>query len=146
MRTESNSGSKWRESMRAGFPELDEERKNVIALIDLLEVRPLYSIASEDFFNRFTLVQAAVERFIECEEILLQDFPVDDETIRLHLADHERIRAMLRRIREDSMRKKNQTAIDVYKSLRNVIDKHVRTFAMETHKPPPLADPAPGAF
>ena len=145
MRTGRNSGSRNQELVMIGFAELDEERKNVISLLDLLEVRPLYSVASEAFFSRFTIVQEAVERFIEAEERLLNEYPVSDETIRLHLADHERIRAILQRIREDSISKRNQTALDVYKSLRNEIDRHVLTFGMEAGLPVPLPETAQDA-
>jgi hemerythrin len=134
MRPKNKSVSMWQESMRVGLPELDEERKNVLEILELLEVRPLYSIASETFAGRFKIVQAAVEELIRYEENLLHEYRVPDETRRRHIADHEKIRTKLQRIRADSMNKKNQTALDVYRSLRNEIKKHVLTFDLETSK------------
>jgi hemerythrin len=134
MRTKKKSGSIWQESMSVGLPALDQERKNVFELLELLEVRPLYSIASEAFSSRFVMVHAAIERFIQYEESVLREYPVPDETRRLHVADHERIRTELNRIQLDSINKKNQTALDVYKSLRTQIKKHVLTFGVEISK------------
>ncbi len=135
----------WQESMRVGLPELDEERKNAMELLELLEVRPIYSIASETFTTRFAVVHAAVEKFIKFEESLLHKQPLSDEIKRRHLADHEKIRTKLLRIRADSINKKNQTALDVYRSLRTEIKKHVLTFDVEMSKHIPSAASAKGA-
>jgi hemerythrin len=129
--------SLWQESMRIGLPALDEEHRNVMELLELLEVRPLYSIASETFISRFSIVQAAAEKFIKFEESLLREFPLPAETRQAHIADHERIRTILQRIRADSIKKKNQTALDVYRTLRAEIEKHVATFGMDISKYPP---------
>ncbi len=120
--------------MRTGVPELDEERKMTMDLLELLEVRPIYSIASETFMTRFAVVHAAVEKFIKFEESLLHKQPVPDEIRRRHIADHEKIRTKLHRIRADAINKKNQTALDVYRSLRTEIRKHVLTFDVEMSK------------
>ena len=131
MGTGKKSASIWQESMRVGVPELDEERKITMDLLELLEVRPIYSIASETFAKRFAVVQAAVEKFIKFEESLLHKQLLPDEIRRRHLADHEKIRTKLHRIRADSINKKNQTALDIYRSLRTEIKKHVLTFDVE---------------
>lgn len=145
MRTGKKSASIWQESMRVGVPELDEERKNTMDLIELLEVRPIYSIASETFAKRFAVVHAAVEKFIKFEESLLHKQLLPDEIRRRHLADHEKIRTKLHRIRADSINKKNQTALDVYRSLRTEIKKHVLTFGAEFGKQIPSSAHAKGA-
>jgi hemerythrin len=139
MRTGKKSTSIWQESMRVGVPELDEERKLTMDLLELLEVRPIYSIASETFSKRFAVVHAAVEKFIKFEESLLHEQPLPDEIRLRHLADHEKIRTKLHRIRTDSINKKNQTALDVYRSLRTEIKKHVLTFDVEMRKHIPAA-------
>jgi len=134
MKTGKRSASIWQESMRVGVPELDEERKLTMDLLELLEVRPIYSIASETFTTRFAVVHAAVEKFINFEESLLHKQLVPDEIRRRHFADHEKIRTKLHRIRADSINKKNQTALDIYRSLRAEIKKHVETFDVEMRK------------
>jgi hemerythrin len=131
MRAEGNRKSIWQESMRVGLPELDEERKNVFELLELLEMRPIYSIASETFASRFDVVQEALERFLKHEESVLKKNGVPDQTRRLHLDDHEKIRQMLDQVREDSLAKKNQTGLDVYKALRTEVEQHVRTFGFD---------------
>ena len=145
MASKGKGKSLWQESMRSGVPELDEERRNVMELLELLEVRPLCSVASDDFASRFARVQAATEKLFSHEEALLLGRSLPLETKRLHLADHEKIRAILSRIGNDAARKKNQTALDVYKSLRAAIERHVAKFGLDVTSGAAAAAPAGNA-
>ena len=50
------------------------------------------------------------------------------------VADHERIRTILHHIHQNSIDKKNQTALDVYTYLRAEVERHVSTFGCEMSK------------
>jgi len=121
-------------SMAIAISELDEERRNVIKLIELLEIRPLYSIASDYFLNRFAAVRAAIEGFMAREETFLRECQVPEETICLHIADHERIRTILHRIHQNAINKKNQTALDVHAHLKTEVERHASRFGFEMSK------------
>ena len=140
MRNEIKRKSAWQESMRVGLPELDEERKNVFELLELLEVRPIFSISSETFAKRFAVVHEAVERFLKFEEGLLKKYPVPDKTRQLHVEDHERIRKILEQVRKDSIAKKNRTGLDIYQSLRAEVESHVTTFGFDMGEHLPKTD------
>ncbi len=147
MRTEKQRNSIWQESMRVGLPEFDEARKKAFELLELLEMRPIYSIASETFASRFELVHEAVERFLKVEEDLLKHYPVPEDARSLHIDDHDKIRRMLARVRADSLAGKNRTGLDVYKALRTEIQKHVLTFGFDVskHRPKPAHKAEPAA-
>lgn len=134
MKTGKESGPTRPVSMAIALSALDEERSNAIGLLGLLEIRPLYSVASDLFSSRFAAVRAAIEGVMAHEECFLREYPVSDETARLHIADHERIRTILHHIHQNSIDKKNQTALDVYTYLRAEVERHVSTFGCEMSK------------
>ena len=106
----------------------------LVRVVDLLDLSPLHSIASDVFVSRFHVLLNAIERFFEYEESLLDRYLISGEVRRLHVADHERIRQILRGIHQDSIRKKNQTAIEVYQTIRHEIEQHVLNFSFDVSR------------
>lgn len=118
-------------AVKTGLPFFDVQCNELVRAIDLLDLSPLHSIASDVFVSRFHVLLDAIERFFQYEEALWDRCLIPGEIRQLHLADHERIRRMLDGIRKDSMRKKNQTAIDAYRAIRHEIEQHVQRFSFD---------------
>lgn len=116
---------------RIGLPAFDEQCEELVRLIELLDLSPLHSIASDVFVSRFLLLLDAVEEFFRLEEELMTYYAIPTEIMRLHIADHKRIKKMLNDICMDSARKKNQTAIEVYKAIRFEIEQHLLNFSFD---------------
>ena len=116
---------------RIGLPTFDEQCEKLVRIIQLLDLSPLHTIASEVFASRFLLLLDAIEEFFRHEEALLNSYAIPTKIRCLHIADHKRIREMLNDIYMNSVGKKNQTAIDVYRAIRFEIDQHVLNFSFD---------------
>ena len=73
----------------------------------------------------------AIEEFFSHEEALLNSYAIPTKIRCLHIADHKRIREMLNDIYMNSVRKKNQTAIEVHEAVRFEINQHVLNFSFD---------------
>lgn len=118
-------------AVKTGLPFFDVQCSELVQTVDLLDLSPLHSIASDVFVSRFHVLLDAIENFFRYEEALLDRDLIPGEIRQRHLADHEKIRRMLGGIRKDSMRKKNQTAIDAYRAIRHEIEQHVLRFSFD---------------
>ena len=121
-----------------GLPVFDARCAELVSVVELLDLPPLHSLASEVFISRFRQLLAAIEAFFAHEETLLNDIPVPPEIRRAHLADHDRLRQLLEGIHQDALRKKNQTAIEVYETIRFEIERHVISFSFDVSRYLPI--------
>ena len=121
-----------------GLPVFDARCAELVSVVELLDLPPLHSLASEVFISRFRQLLAAIEAFFAHEETLLNDIPVPPEIRRAHLADHDRLRQLLEGIHQDALRKKNQTAIEVYETIRFEIERHVISFSFDVGRYLPI--------
>jgi len=123
-----------------GVPAFGEQRAELVRVVELLDLSPLHSIASDIFVSRFRILLGAIEEFFRQEEELLNCCAAPAEVRQLHIADRERIRKILHDIEMNSARKKNQTAVEVYAGIRFEIDRHIECFSFELgrHVPPSM--------
>jgi hypothetical protein len=119
-------------------PAFNEQWEELVKVVELLDLSPLHSIASDIFISRFRILLDAIEGFFRQEEELLNYYAVPSEIRLLHVSDHERIRRMLNDINMNSLRKKNQTAVEVYEGIRFEIDRHVECFSFDVSRYVPL--------
>jgi len=122
-----------------GLPLFDEQCEDLAAAIELLDLNPLHSLASEVFISRFCVLRDAIERLFRHEEALLSQYRLPAETRRLHGDDQRRIRRILDDIHADAMNRKNRTAIEVYETLRFEIERHVSDFGDDLSRHIPVA-------
>lgn len=126
-------------TVKIDMPVFDEQCAELGRIVELLDLSPVHSIASDLFVRRFRVFQDAVEGFFRYREALLNYDAVPSEIRRLHIANHERIRNMLDDIQMDSVRKKNQTAVEVYKAVRFEIDRYVASVSLDVSRTFPSA-------
>jgi hemerythrin len=120
--------------MRTGLHRFDEERKELVSIVERLDLSPLHTITSDSFLVEFRNCEAAVKAFCKHEEELFSEFQVPDHIRKVHMADHDRILELLNAVKEDSINRRNQTAIDVYQMIRNKIREHIYKFDQELCK------------
>ena len=128
MKTPSTQRTEWQTRVDIGLPELDAERKKIIELLGQLDMKPLYSIADEEFLERFSVIRHELRQFAALEENILKRYHLPYKTRRMHADDHSRIAKMLDEIYDDALAKKNQTVLAVFQLLKNEIIKHMLAF------------------
>lgn len=134
MDNQRNTVSIWEDSMRIGLQKLDDERRELTNILEHLDVTPLNTISSEIFLIKFGIFEAAAKAFFSHEEALFNEYQVPDSVRKAHEEEHTRVLAMLNTVYVDSMSKRNQTAIDVYRMIRNEMQGHILKFGQELRK------------
>jgi len=134
MSNKKSTVSIWDESMRIGVDIFDDERRQLLAILEHLDVNPLQTISSEFFRAKFNIYDAAVRSLFAHEETLLGKFDVPEKVKKLHKDEHDRIVAMLNSVNADSINKRNQTAIDVYQLIRSDMTRRLSEFGQELRK------------
>ncbi len=84
-----------RVAVRIGLPAFDGKCEALEKTIEMLNLSPLHSIASDLFVERLSVLIDAVEGFFKHEEELLDFYAMPEETKRTHGTEHNRIRKML---------------------------------------------------
>ena len=115
----------WKESMRIGVPDFDEERKAMVGVIEQLDIDPTHSLTNEFFLIRFRVLEAAVTALYVHEELLMKKWPVPEDIRVAHVADHSRILLMLTEVYLDSMYHKVGNALEVYRRIRSTLEAHI---------------------
>ena len=131
MTKQENPASLWDDSMRIGLDWFDEERKELLTILEHLDVNQLQTISSELFLAKFHIYEAAVRGLFEHEESLFSKYDVPDTIKKRHETEHHRIIKMLNTVYLDSRNKRNQTAIDVYQMIRADMKQHISNFGQE---------------
>jgi hemerythrin len=131
MNNHQNQTSILKKSVFVGLPTFDIERKDLTRIIEHLDRSPLHTISSEIFLIKFDIFLAALKAFFKREEDFLREHQYHDDATQQHLDEHTRILEMLNAVYIDSMNKRNQTAIDIYMTIRNVINQHVSKFGQD---------------
>jgi hemerythrin len=117
--------------VKIGLPTFDEQCEKLVRILELLDLSPLHTVASDVFLSRFLVFRDAIEEFFMSEEKLLNSCAVPDDIRFLHISDHQRIREMLHNVYMNALGKKNQTAIEVYKAISFKINQHVANFSFD---------------
>lgn len=120
------------------IPAFFAKRMELDQIIETLALRPIYTIASNDFIDRLSVLLEAIDRFFAHEEELLDYYGVPQERRRPLFEDHQKIRNMLQRVHSDSISKKNQTAFEVYEAIKQEIDRHIANFSFDVAQYAPL--------
>ena len=120
------------------IPAFFAKRMELEKIIETLALRPIYTIASNDFIARLSVLLEAIDQFFAHEEQLLDYYDVPQELRRTLFDDHQKIRNMLQRVHSDSIGKKNQTAFTVYEAIKQEIERHIANFSFDVAQYAPL--------
>ncbi|SDH72107.1 hypothetical protein [Propionivibrio dicarboxylicus] len=104
---------------------LYENCDELIRLVKLLELSPLHTITSQTFIERFRLLVNAADTYFLREEEMLGVTTLPNSVKQRYLASHRKIRDIFYNIHIDSLKGRNQTAIEIYDQIGAEMERHL---------------------
>lgn len=121
----------WNETLRIGFPVIDEQHRMLSELVEKLIAEPAAMIDSERTSELFFNFSRLVEMHFETEESVMRHCGMPTDIFERHKREHTAILAECAEVNLQVMAGRLMTVVDVFPLLRNMIVGHIVDYDLD---------------